>query len=156
MEGSGAQIVQQIEGLLAQLAEQEPEPEIQRAIQAIQTQLEPLQQVVGKDDEQDMQSGLVNPGGAPPPMNAAGLGGAGGGPSLEGGSQSDTSEIPPSGGEKGPVHALEIHIKPAPKSFGAANKAAMATHREKGHFNPRGEKGEPQESQRSRYKAGKK
>ena len=60
----GAQILQQIEQLLMQLAQSEPEPQIQQAVSAIGQQVSALQQVVGKDDMQDMQSGLANPGGS--------------------------------------------------------------------------------------------
>jgi hypothetical protein len=54
------------------------------------------------------------------------------------------------------MHALEVHIKPVGKGFAGARKAAMANHAEKGHFNPKGEKGEEQETQRSKYRSGKK
>ena len=76
----GAQILQQIEALLAQLAQSEPEPAIQQAVKGMAQQAEALQQIVGKDDEQDMQSGLANPGGgAEAPAGDGEEPGAGGG-----------------------------------------------------------------------------
>lgn len=142
----GAQILQQIEALLAQLAEAEPQPAIQQAVKDMAQQAEALQQVVGKDDEQDMQSGLANPsgGGEMPPGGGAkelpAEGGAG---------------MPPDSGAGGDHHGVaEIHIKMgAPKSFGGARKAAMANHAEKGHFSKSTPKGETPQSDRTKNKA---
>jgi hypothetical protein len=107
-------------------------------------QAEALQTVVGKDDEQDMQSGLANPTGG---------GTAGGiepGGELPGGGE-------PSAGSGSDHHGVaEIHIKMAPggpKTFGDAKKAAMAMHSEKGHFDPNTPKGETPSSARSKSKA---
>lgn len=143
----GAEILQDIEAKLAQLAQMEPEPEIQQAVADMAKQAEALQTVVGKDDQQDMQSGLANPtgGGAMP-----GAGGA------------EEPDLAASGGEGAPEgggdhHGVaEIHIKMAPggpKNFGDANKAAMSSFKDKGHFDPHTEKGKTPQSQKSKSKA---
>lgn len=146
MAGQSAQIVQQIETLLAQLAQEEPDPAIQRLIKQAQAPIEQLQQAAGKDDMEDMQSGLAAPGGmgeGPPAEEGGGLGGPpGGGP-----------EPGERGGEGGEHPALVIHIGAPSKSFKGANKAAMANMRERGHFNPRGAPGEEQRTERTRAKA---
>lgn len=143
----GAQIMQDIQEKLVQLSQMEPEPEIQQAVAEMSKQAETLEGVLGKDDEQDMQSGLANPtgGGAPPPGGGA------------------EEELPgagaPAGGDAGggDHHGVaEIHIKMAPggpKSFGDARKAAMAMHAEKGHFDPHTPKGETPSSPKSKSKA---
>lgn len=129
--GQSAQIVQQIEGLLAQLAQEEPDPQIQRLIKQVQAPIEALQQAAGADDMQDMQSGLANPGGA------------GGGE--------------PGGGGGGEHHVVEIHIGAGgPKDFKSANKAAMSTMGARGHFSRETPSGEEPETQKARYRAGKK
>lgn len=150
----GAQIVQQIEDLLMQLSQMEPEPEIQQAVQSIQERLEPLQQLLGKDDQQDMQSGLANPGGAAPGEEPPG-GGAGGMPA---GPESAGMPAPTEGGGGGgePTHEVEIHIRPAgggSKSFGGAKKEAMANLKEKGHFSRSTPKGEKPSTDRTKSKA---
>lgn len=141
----GAQILQQIQSLLAQLVQAEPEPEIQQAVQTMAKQAEALETVVGKSDEQDMQSGLANPTGG------GGLAGAGG--------AEEPGAEPSMGADAGgnDHHGVaEIHIKMAPggpKSFGDAKKAAMAMHAEKGHFDPNTPKGETPSSPKSKNKA---
>src|SRR5437879_1752052 len=149
MAAGGAQIVQQIEGLLAQLAQAEPEPVIQRMIQEIQKPIEQLQQVVGKDDMQDMHGGgMEGVGGMGGGMGGAAAGGMPS-PTGEGG-----GELPSGAGgasEGGEPGGLVIHIKPGgSKSFGGANKAAMANFRQKGHF---GSGSEAPETERTRNKA---
>ena len=160
MPGEGSQILEQIEGLLAQLAQSEPEPEVQRAIQGIQKQVEPLQQVLGAQDIQNQQGGLANPtgggagamGGMPAPGGAGMPTGAEPPEELpEGGA---AGGAPPSGGDHHGV--AEIHIKMAPggpKSFGDAKKAAMAMHGEKGHFDPHTPKGETPSTPKTKAKA---
>lgn len=154
-EGS-SQILQQIEGLLAQLAQAEPEPEVQRAIQGIQKQVEPLQQILGAQDAQNMQSGLQNPTG--------GAGGAGGeeapeAPGGPAGALGAGAGAPPTGDEGGGApggehHVVEIHIGAGgPKTFGDAKKAAMAMHGERGHFDPGTPKGETPSSAKTKAKA---
>lgn len=146
----GSQILQQIEGLLAQLVQSEPEPQIQQAVQTISKQVEALQGVIGKDDEQDMQSGLANPtgGGAMPAAGGA-----------EGAEEPQLPGAGAPGGDAGggDHHGVaEIHIKMqpgGPKTFGDAKKAAMAHFGEKGHFDPNTKKGETPQSQRSKSKA---
>jgi len=133
MQGGGAQIVQQIESLLMQLAQQEPEPAIQRMIRDVQQPIEALQQVVGRDDTEDMAAGEGEMMGGPP----GGEGGA----------------TPPEGAEGGKGPALVIHIGAGgPKDMGTARKAAMANFRSKGHFNPKGQPGEEQATERTRAK----
>lgn len=148
-EGS-AQILQQIEGLLAQLAQSEPEPEVQRAIQGIQKQVEPLQQILGAQDAQNAQSGLQNPTG--------GAGAAGGAPGGEEEEGAGAGAPPPAngagGGAGGEHHVLEIHIGAGgPKTFADAKKAAMAMHGERGHFDPGTPKGEMPSSAKTKAKA---
>jgi len=161
--GGSAQVVQQIESLLAQLAQEQPEPQVQQAIKGIQAQVEPLQQILGAQQAQNMQGGLQNPTGPPP---AGGPGGAGAPP--PGGSPGEGSELPPEpggamppehggepggGGEHG-HHTIEIQIKPGgPKTFAGAKKAAMATHRERGHFDPNTPAGETPSTPRTKNKA---
>lgn len=155
MDGQGTQILQQVGDLLAQLAQQETEPTIQRAIMSIMKQMDPLMQLVGQDDQQDMSSGLATPNGpgAGSPMGGAGLGlgGAGpAGPMPPGGPPVPGSPMPggppdlgggmssegPASGPGGPAE------EPTPKTFAGAKKAAMANHAEKGHFSKSGSKGE--------------
>jgi hypothetical protein len=143
----GAEILQQIEALLAQLAQSEPEPEIQQAVTQMSKQAEALQQVVGKSDEQDMQSGLANPGGAP------GMGGAPGAePELPG--AGGGAPAPPEGDGGGEHHVVEVHIgvPGGAKSFKGANKAAMAHFADKGHFGSE-PKGETPQTERTKNKA---
>lgn len=147
--GGGAQILQQIEDLLNQLVQSEPEPEIQQAVQGMMQQVQDLQQVVGQDMGQDQGEGL---GGAPAGGGMPEPGGAGG-----------QEEMPPSpggapapeggaGGGEGPTHEVEIHIRPT-GGFKGARKAAMATHAERGHFSKTTPKGETPQSDRSKNKA---
>lgn len=143
----GAQILQQINALLAQLGQMEPEPEIQQAVQQMSKQAEALEAVVGKDDVQDMQSGLANPtgGGAMPPTSE--------GEELPG---AEGEGAPQPGGGSDHHGVAEIHIKMAPggpKSFGDANKAAMSSFKAKGHFDPHTEKGKTPQSSKSKSKA---
>lgn len=152
----GAQIMQDIQQKLAQLAQAEPEPEIQQAVAKMSQEAEALETVLGKDDAQDMQSGLANPG-APGGEAAGGM--PGGAPAPGGAAPAE--ELPAGGGaapEGGGDHhgVAEIHIKMqpgGPKTFGAAKKAAMATHAERGHFDKNTPKGETPSSQRSKSKA---
>lgn len=142
----GATILQDIQSKLAQLAQIEPEPAIQQAVTKMSEDAQALEGVVGKDDEQDMASGLANPtgGGAAP-----GTGGV------------EEPELPAGGGAEAPGgsdhHGVaEIHIKMAPggpKTFGDAKKAAMATHRERGHFDRSTPKGETPTSAKTKAKA---
>lgn len=133
--GQGVQILQQIQDLLAQLSQVESDPGVQRAVQSIQGVIDPLMQAVGGADQQDMTSGLANPGG-----DASG-GMPPGGPAedaLDGGAD-DASEGPP------------------PKGFGGAKKAAMANFGKKGHFSKSGSKGEQLQTDKTknRLKGGK-
>lgn len=138
--------MQQIQSLLAQLVQMEPEPEIQQAVQTMSKQAEALEGVLGKDDEQDMQSGLANPTG-------------GGAPSPAGGPEELPGAGAPGGDAGGGEHhgVAEVHIKMTPeggpKTFGDAKKAAMAMHAEKGHFDPHTPAGETPSSQKSKSKA---
>lgn len=147
----GAQILQQIEGLLAQLAETEPEPEIQQAVQQMAQQVEALQTVVGKEDAQDMQSGLANPtgGGALPGAGGAeeeGLPGGAAAPEVGGAA--------PGGSDHHGVAEVHIKMSPGgPKTFGDARKAAMAQHKASGHFDKNTPKGQTPSSERSKNKA---
>src|ERR1700742_4556614 len=93
--GQGVQIIQQIQQLFMQLAQVEPDPAVQRAVQTLSKPLDMLMQVVGGNDTQNMTSGLSNPTGGDD-----GSGGLGGGLPPE----------PPSGGGS--------------KSFKGASKAA--------------------------------
>lgn len=143
--GQSAQLVQQIEALLAQLAQEQPNPQVQQIVQAVQKPIEALQQVVGTNDAQNMQSGLANPGG-----------GGAGGPGSE-------DELPPpaTGGHEGAGgggehHVVEVHIgvpSGGPKSFGGAKKAAMAQHAASGHFDPNTPKGETPSTPKTKSKA---
>lgn len=145
--GQSAQLVQQIEGLLMQLAQSEPDPQIQHLIQQLSEPIQQLQQVVGKDDTEDMSSGLHNPGGEEAP---GGAGGAAGGAPMPGGAGAGAGE-----GAGGEHHVVEVHIgvpSGGPKSFGDAKKAAMANFKEKGHFGS-GPKGSPPETERAKNKA---
>lgn len=126
--GQSAQTVQQIESLLAQLSQEEPDPQVQHLIQQAQQPMEALQQAVGKDDTEDMSSGLHNPGG-------------------DGGQEAGGS--PEGGGH--PV--MEIHIGSAPKTFDGAKKAAMKNFQEKGHFSGSTPKGSKPETQKAKSKA---
>lgn len=162
MAGEASQTLQQIESLLAQLAQEQPEPQVQQAIQGIQKQVEPLQQILGAQQAQGQSSGLENPAGAPggaagaiPPPGAGGVPGGAGEPEPElpaaGGAPGGA---PPAGGDHHGV--AEIHIKMAPggpKSFGDAKKAAMAQHSASGHFDPHTAKGETPSSEKSKNKA---
>lgn len=155
MEAGGGQILQQIEQLLAQLAQEQPDPQVQHAIKGIQQQVEPLQQIVGGQQGQNMQGGLNNPGApgeqAPPP---------GGMPGMNAGGGAGAEEAPPAGGpgggapHGGATPVLAIHVAPGgPKSFGEAKKAAMATHAERGHFDKNTPKGETPSTPRTKAKA---
>lgn len=151
------QILQQIESLLSQLAQASPEPQVQQAIQGIQKQVEPLQQILGAQQAQGQSSGLQNPGGAPEAGGGAGAIPPPGG--VEPGGAGDESELPQGGApaEGGDHHGVaEIHIKMAPggpKSFGDAKKAAMAQHASSGHFDPHTAKGETPSTAKTKAKA---
>ena len=144
--GQSAQILQQIEELLMQLAQSDASPEVQSAVQELSSGVEALQQVVGSQDMQNMQSGLNNPGAPGEGAAGLGLGEAGGSPAEEAG-ESPTEE----GAEGGPTHEVEIHIRPS--SFKGARQAAMATHRERGHFDRSTPKGKTPQTDRTKNKA---
>jgi hypothetical protein len=142
-------ILQQIESLLAQLAQNSPEPEVQHAVMNIQKQVEPLQQLMGAQDTQNMQSGLQNPtGGAPgggeeEPPGPGGMPGQM--PGMTGGHEA---------GGGGEHHVLEIHIGAGgPKTFADAKKAAMSTHAARGHFDRSTPAGETPSTPRTKSKA---
>jgi hypothetical protein len=149
--GQGAQILQQVEGLLTQLAQSEPEPEVQQAIQGILQQVQPLMQLVGKDDMQDMQSGLNNPSGPPPGEEGGEMPGGAGGQELPSGGGAEGAPSP-GGGDEGATHHVEIHITPA-KTFAGARKQAMATHAQRGHFSQHTPAGERPSTDRTKNKA---
>lgn len=115
--GQSSVLLQQVQSLLAQIMQNEPEPAIQRAVGAMLQMTSDLGKVLGQNDQQDMTSGLNTPGGAMAP------GGGIGGPDLSGGTQSS----------EGPASS---------PSFAGARKAAMANFAEKGHFSKSGSKGE--------------
>lgn len=126
--GQGVQILQQIQGLLQQLAQTEQQPAVLQAVNAMGKLMDPLMQAVSQSEGGpggSMSSGLADPtGGGGADMTGAPAGpdsAGGGGYSSEGGS---TDSAPPS------------------KTFGGARKAAMANHAEKGHFSKSGSKGE--------------
>jgi hypothetical protein len=117
-----------VQGLLAQIMQNEPEPAIQRAVGAMLQMTNDLGRVLGRNDQQDMLSGLNAPGGAvAPPQGPAGLAG----PDLAGGTRSS----------EGPASAT---------TFGGARKAAMQNFRTKGHFSPSGSKGEALQTEKTR------
>jgi hypothetical protein len=124
--GQSSQLLQQIQDLLSQIMQNEPEPAIQRAVGSMLQMTQDLGQVLGRNDQQDMMSGLNTPGGAAPPM-----GGGMAGPDLMGGTRS--SEGPATGG-----------------GFPGAKAAAMANFREKGHFSKSGSKGEQLQTEKTR------
>jgi hypothetical protein len=132
--GQSSQLIQQVQALLAQIMQNEPEPAIQRAVGSMLQMTDDLSKVLGRDDQQDMTSGLNTPGGAVAPG-----GGGLGGPDLSGGTQSS----------EGPATS--------PTTFGGANKAAMANFGEKGHFSKSGSKGEALQTSKTknRLKGGK-
>lgn len=153
MDGQGTQLLQQVGDLLGQLAQQETEPTIQRAIMGIMKQMEPLMTLVGQDDQQDMSSGLATPNGpaagngpgpptpGSPPPGPGGSPMPGGPPDVGGAMSSEgIGGLDPSAGGGGEP----------PKTFEGAKAAAMATHRDKGHFNPHGAKGEEQETDKTK------
>jgi hypothetical protein len=107
----------------------EPEPAIQRAVNAMLQMTDDLGKVVGADDQQDQMSGLNTPGGAASPM-----GPAIGGPDLAGGTRSS----------EGPATAT---------TFGGARKQAMANFAEKGHFSKSGSKGEQLQTEKTKNRA---
>lgn len=161
MDGQGAQILQQVGTLLAQLAQQEPEPSIQRAIVGVIKQLDPLMTVIGANDTQDMTSGLNNPTGPTDPTGGMGAGGGMGGPPPP-----DPNSPPGGGGMGGPPPDMGAMLAAGPggagggmggmpssegppKSFGGAKEAAMANFHEKGHFG-KGPKGEEQETDKTK------
>jgi hypothetical protein len=113
-----------VQGLLAQIMQNEPEPAIQRAVNAMLQMTDDLSKVLGRNDQQDMMSGLNTPGGAMPPGGALPPGGGPGGPDLSGGTISSEGPATP------------------PTTFGGAKKAALANFASKGHFSPSGSKGE--------------
>lgn len=130
--GGGAQILQQIEGLLAQLTQMSPQPEVVQAVAHLAPQIEALQQVIGKSEEGDMSSGLANPGGAP-----------GGAPAPGG--------MPPMpGGAPGGAAPEEV---PQSTSFDGANKAAMALMKSHGSFSKSTPKGEKPSTSKTKNKA---
>jgi hypothetical protein len=127
--GQSSQILQQVQGLLAQIMQNEPEPAIQRAVNAMLQMTDDLSKVLGQNDQQDMSSGLNTPGGAMPP---GGPGGGLGGPDLSGGTESS----------EGPATA--------PTTFGGAKKAALANFASKGHFSKSGSKGEALQTEKTK------
>lgn len=75
--GQDAQTLMQVQQLLAQVAQSQQEPHIQRAISSMLQLLDPLIQAVGANDTQDMSSGLNTPNGpegAAPPDDGSGGG----------------------------------------------------------------------------------
>jgi hypothetical protein len=130
--GQSSMLIQQVQGLLAQLMQNEPEPAIQRAVGAMLQMTDDLSKVVGQNDQQDMTSGLNTPGGAMPP------GGGVGGPDLAGGTMSS----------EGPASA---------STFSGARKAAMDNFSSKGHFSKSGSKGQALQTEKTknRTKGGK-
>jgi hypothetical protein len=122
--GQSSQLIQQVQNLLAQIMQNEPEPAIQRAVNAMLQMSQDLSQVLGRDDQQDMMSGLNTPGGAVPPTGA--------GPDLAGGTESS----------EGPTGE--------PTTFGGAKKAAMANFAKKGNFSKTGSKGEPLQTEKTK------
>jgi len=128
--GQSSQLIQQVQDLLAQIMQNEPEPAIQRAVNAMLQMTQDLSQVLGRNDQQDMMSGLNTPGGGPSPVPPTG--GGAGGPDLAGGTQSS----------EGPT--------PEPTTFGGARKAAMANFAKKGNFSKSGSKGEALQTEKTR------
>lgn len=114
--GQGVQILQQIQDLFAQLAQAEPDPAVQRAVQTLSKPLDMLMQVVGGNDTQNMTSGLANP--------------SGGSPSPEGSPAEEAGESP----------AVEASEGPPSKSFKGASKAAAAQKKKTGSYS-KGSKG---------------
>jgi hypothetical protein len=124
--------LQQIQSLLAQIMQNEPEPAIQRAVSAMLQMTDDLSKVLTVDDQQDMMSGLNTPGGAAPPGGPPALAG----PDLAGGTRSS----------EGPASAT---------TFGGAKKAAMANFAEKGHFSKSGSKGEQLQTDKTKNRLAK-
>jgi hypothetical protein len=129
--GQSSQLIQQVQALLAQIMQNEPEPAIQRAVNAMLQMTDDLSKVLGQNDQQDMQSGLNTPGGAmapggPPP------GGGVGGPDLSGGTISSEGPATP------------------PTTFKGANKAALANFKSKGNFSKSGSKGEELQTEKTK------
>jgi hypothetical protein len=60
--GQTAQILQQVQQLLAQVMQNEPDPQVQDAVNTMLKMSDALMQAVGAHDTQDMSSGLNNPG----------------------------------------------------------------------------------------------
>lgn len=107
-QGQAAQIVQQIEQLLTMLQQEEPDPDVQRLVKQAQPIISQLQEVAGKDDTEDMSSGLHNPGG-----DEGAAGGEGGGDAAS-----------PHGK---PAVTIAIHAgEPKPSDFKGARKAAKS------------------------------
>lgn len=144
--GASAQTVQQIVMLLTQLAQEEPDPQVQQLVKAMMQPAQALEQVMGKDDEGDAMSGLHNPG-APGGEEAEPGGAPGGG--LPGGDASGAE--PGEGG--GEHHVVEVHIGVPSKSFAGARKEAMSNFKEKGHFSRSAPKGAPPQTDRTKNKA---
>lgn len=120
--GQGVQILQQIQSLLAQLAQTETDPGVQRAVNSMSQLIDPLMQAVGASDQQNMTSGVANP--------TDPTGGMGAGPDTMG-------SLPGAGGgSEGTKGGAE------PSSFKGASKAAAANFADKGHFSKSGSKGE--------------
>lgn len=144
--GQSAQLLQQITQLLTQLAQEQSDPQVQEAVKGMMDQATQLEGVVGQNDVAAMQGGLHNPGGEEEPLAEPGGGAAPGG---------DVGQSEIGGGDSGGDHGgAEIHVKIAPpKSFSGAKKAAMSTFGEKGHFDPKGEKGKAPTTQKSKNKA---
>lgn len=136
--GQSAQILQQIQMLLVQLGQSEPDPEVQHLVQQAMQPIQALEGVVGKTDEANAMSGLHNPGG-------------------EGGEGVEGAGAEPAGGSGGGEHhVVEVHIGvPAggPKTPGDAKKAAMANFKEKGHFSGSTPKGVAPQTDRTKNRA---
>jgi hypothetical protein len=162
MDGQGAMLLQQVGDLLGQLAQQETEPTIQRSVLRVMKELEPLMNLVGADDQQDMTSGLATPGGPPeagagsdqesptgaPDDYAGAAPGGPGGPGMPpggpgGGDLSMPGPPPDFGGvisSRGPVSKLDRSTQSGgSKSFKGARRDAMKNLSEKGSFSRSGQ-----------------
>lgn len=153
MDGQGAQMLQQVGDILAALAQQETEPQIQRGIMAVMKQLEPLMPLVARDDQQDMTSGLNTPGGppgppgGPPPGMDMGAGpplagGPPGGPGLPGAPPGGPGGPPDMGGnissERGPDTFNPSTQGGGSRTFRGARAEAMENKRRTGSYSRSG------------------
>lgn len=121
--GQSAQLLQQVQDLLAQVMQSESDPDVQNAVGSILQVLEPLMQKVGGNDAQQMQSGLNTPGGPPPDMGAP---------------APDMSAM----GGGGPP--------PPATTFSGAKKQAMDKFKSKGHFSGSTSKGEKPQTNKTK------